>query len=280
MVRIIECQTVISTNKACKLTVISEVHNVKLSRRSCIINVLSLYDSSPKPPSFLLAPTVGQRRLSRCLPCSKLQPPLSAPHADAIASSLARSPTPATVSTDSDISRAHRRHPCYSQPSSDPSNCPHLLSLLINRRPYPSLATSPTEPSPSTLASSPNPVAAALAGPLLPPPPVARTSRTHRSQTCAPLPHPTVLPSSPSALARPRCLSFPLSQLPMSEQPPTPGILNRRLLSSSSRTHRRRCYRRPPTPPPHACHCCQLPATTVALSFNLLCFLRLLHPLL
>ncbi|RWW72780.1 hypothetical protein BHE74_00019400 [Ensete ventricosum] len=181
MVRIIECQTVISTNKARKLTVISEVHNVKLSRRSCIINVLSLYDSSPKPPSFLLAPTVGQRRLSRCIPCSQRQPPLSAPHPDATASSLSRSPTPATVSTGSDISRAHRRRPCCSQPSSDPSHYPHLLPLLINRRPYPSLATSPTAPSsPSSLASSPNPAAAALAGPPLPPL-VAHTSRAHRS---------------------------------------------------------------------------------------------------
>ena len=36
-------------------TVISEVHRVKLSRRSCMINVLSLYDSSPNVSSSEIA---------------------------------------------------------------------------------------------------------------------------------------------------------------------------------------------------------------------------------
>jgi hypothetical protein len=36
-------------------TVMSEVHKVRLSRRSCMINVLSLYDSSPNVSSSDIA---------------------------------------------------------------------------------------------------------------------------------------------------------------------------------------------------------------------------------
>lgn len=36
-------------------TVISDVHKVRLSRRSCMINVLSLYDSSPNVSSSEIA---------------------------------------------------------------------------------------------------------------------------------------------------------------------------------------------------------------------------------
>ncbi|RRT31718.1 hypothetical protein B296_00049045, partial [Ensete ventricosum] len=41
----------------------------------------------------------------------------------------------AIFSTGSDISRAHRRRPCCSQPSSDPSRCPHQPSAIPLPRP-------------------------------------------------------------------------------------------------------------------------------------------------
>ncbi|RRT34089.1 hypothetical protein B296_00044484 [Ensete ventricosum] len=62
---------------------------VMLSSLICRQN-LYCYPISP-------APTVGQCCRSRCLPCSQLQTPLGAPHANAIASSRCRSPRRTTA---------------------------------------------------------------------------------------------------------------------------------------------------------------------------------------
>ncbi|RRT50635.1 hypothetical protein B296_00029586, partial [Ensete ventricosum] len=197
-----------------------------------------------------LAPATSQRRLCCCpifpTPHHRPAPPQPLPSSSATSSA---SRYAAVFFTGSNISRTHRRR---SRSQQFPSR----------RAPVPQRSLLPTTPSPpahSSAASSsccccalvPLPIAAAApicslqphpaghlfhlssfpcisttplptAGPPLPPSLVARTSRAHRSQPRAPLPHPTVLPSSPAALARPRCsptaatlvgprcLSFPL----------------------------------------------------------------------
>ncbi|RZS05082.1 hypothetical protein BHM03_00035529 [Ensete ventricosum] len=127
-------------------------------------------------------------------------------------SSASRSPTPATVSTGSDISRAHHRRPCCSQPSSDPSRCPHLLPLLINRRPYPSSTASPATPSsPSSLTYSSDPTAAALTGPPLPPSLLSRFC--HSQALCLFFPRLPIPPPATSVPLLPALCRYPLPHL-------------------------------------------------------------------
>lgn len=47
------------------ITCISEVHRVRLSRRSCIIKVLSLYDSSPKVSNSAMASSKAWRETGK-----------------------------------------------------------------------------------------------------------------------------------------------------------------------------------------------------------------------
>ncbi|RZR99184.1 hypothetical protein BHM03_00028680 [Ensete ventricosum] len=65
-------------------------HLFHLSSFPCI-STTRRFSTHAQPPSFPPAPVAGQ---CRCLPCSQLQPPLGAPHADATASSLSRCRSP------------------------------------------------------------------------------------------------------------------------------------------------------------------------------------------
>ncbi|RZS15615.1 hypothetical protein BHM03_00047470, partial [Ensete ventricosum] len=168
-------------------------------------------------------------------------------------SSANRSPTPAIVSTDSNISRAHCRRPYCSQPSSDPSRCPYLLPLLINHRPYPSSVASPTAPSPpSSLTSSSDPAVTALAGPLLSPSLLSCICRSqallHRNQALY-----LFFPRSP---LRPPATSVPLL-------PAFCRCLLPHLNATAMFLHRRRPSLLPPVVPHRlvaACHSSPLPS--------------------
>ncbi|RWW11038.1 hypothetical protein GW17_00025373 [Ensete ventricosum] len=122
---------------------------------------------------------------------------------------LTPQPPPSPAAAALTVLRAHRRRPCCSQPSSDPNRCPHLLPLLINRRPYPSSAASPAAPSsPSSLASSSDPTAAALAGPPLPP------SLLHRIQALYLFfPRPPLPPPATSIPLLPALCRYPVPHL-------------------------------------------------------------------